>query len=170
MKQLLIGFSSLLCVVACSGTDVPVGAASGGASGSAGAAGSTATNAGSGGAAQDPRTEAASYASTDIACSVNSECCVVFDGCLVTGYLVAASDKDKVRALLDSASMDRCLGCIPPSVEVMCEQGKCVAKTIEDTPGNRSPDDSRQDHCGSLDVTSPTNPVGSEFGCGVPPR
>ena len=152
MKRVLIGLSSLLSVIACSGTDVPVGAAGGGA------AGASPTNS---------REEAASYASTEIPCSADSDCCVVVDRCMATGYLVAAPDRDTVRQLLDGASMDPCVGCISPSVEVQCEQSRCVAKIIE---SSSAPDESRQDHCGSLEVTSPTTPVGSEFGCGAMTR
>jgi hypothetical protein len=177
MRYLLIGigFSSLFCVVACSGTDVPVGAVDGGAgsagttstSGSAGSAGTTPISGGAGGAPQDPRTQAASYASIDITCSVDSDCCVVVDSCLDTGYLVAAKDKDTVRALLDSASMDRCLACIPASVQILCEAGRCAAKQVDDSPGNPTPDKLRQDHCGSIEIPMPTKDVGSQFGCGV---
>jgi hypothetical protein len=169
-----LGFSSVLGLVACSGSDVPVGFANGGASGSAGAsstnggAGASSISAGSGGAPQTPREQAATYARSDIACTVDSDCCVVVDNCLDTGYLVAATDRDQVRALLDGASMDRCLACIPPSVQIACEASRCVAKIVSnDDPKTPPPDELRQDHCGSLDTNAPMSPVGSEFGCGV---
>ncbi len=184
MKRFLIGFSGLLCLVACSGTDVPVGDAGGGASGntSGGAAGMPAAagsgavagsaTSGAGGAPQDPRSQALSYASKDIPCSVDSDCCVVVDMCLDTGYLVGQNDRDTVRGLLDGASMDRCLACIPPPVQVTCEAGKCLANLVTDdsTASNEVRGQLRSDHCGSLDINAPMKDAGSQFGCGVAPQ
>ena len=178
MKRLLIGFSSLLCLMACSSTDIAVGDATGGAAGNAavagaaGSAGSAGSPASSGGGPQDPRSEARSYASSDIACAVDSDCCVVVDNCLDTGYLVSRTDRATVRALLDGASMDRCLACIPAPVQVTCEAGKCVANLVTDDamPSSEVWGQLRSDHCGSLDVSAPMHDAGSQFGCGVAPR
>jgi len=184
MNRFLIGLSSLFCLVACSGTDVPVGeasagtsgSASGGASGASGNAGASAVGgaatSGAGGSAQDPRSQALSYASKDIACSVDNDCCVVVDSCLDTGYLVGQGDRATVRALLDGASMDRCLACIPPPIQVSCEAGKCVAKEVTDDSlaTNEVKGQLRSDHCGALDLDAPMKDAGSQFGCGVAPH
>jgi hypothetical protein len=155
VNPFLIGIVSLLCVVACGGTDVAVG-------------GPADAIAGAGGGPQDPRKAAASYATNDIACTVASDCCVVYDPCRSHAYLVGSNDKDTVRALLDGASMDACTACISPFVQVACEQSQCVAGTAE-IPSNASPEllgRLGSDHCGSVATAAPLGQQGSQFGCG----
>jgi len=165
VKPFWIAMSSLLCLVACGGTDVAVG---GPADAVAGADGS---NAGSAGGPEDPRAAAASYATDDIACTVDTDCCVAFDACFSRAYLVGSNDKDTVRALLDGASMAACTRCTNPPLQVACEDSKCVASIVEFPLDLVLPEAGvflrlSKDHCGSVATAAPLGRRGSQFGCG----
>lgn len=140
----LIGVMALALLAACSSDDdgsTPGTGGSAGASDSAGTAGS---------AGGDARAQAALFAREDLACTQDSDCCVVFDMCVNEGYLVAAKDKDAVKALLDSAPDDMCTNCIPPAIQVSCgTSGFCVAGKVSCTSSSFF-QEGMADHCGKL--------------------
>jgi hypothetical protein len=117
---------------------------------------------------RDPRARAATYARDDIPCGVDSDCCVVTDGCLNSALVVSAADRDTVASLIRSADMTRCTGCIAAFVQVSCNQGKCLGASVDYRTADGAAADPRlaQDHCGSLDGPQPPKRTGSMFGCG----
>jgi hypothetical protein len=50
--------------------------------------------------AHDLRMQARAYASTDVACTTDADCCVVIDYCTNEGYIVGVADRTTVRPLL----------------------------------------------------------------------
>src|SRR5690242_6590974 len=80
----------------------------------------------------DPRTEARDLAVDPIACTQDSDCCVVNDDCRTTAYVVASKDAKHVASLIASADQTQCTRCMTPSIQVSCSQsGTCVAERIE---------------------------------------
>jgi len=135
MLMRLAGVVALVGLAACGSDDDPSPAGTG-------------VSAGSG----DVRQQAAAFAREDIPCTADADCCVVFDGCRAEGYVVGAADKDKVRALLTSASSDMCVNCIPPMIQVACgPNGTCVGQKIECT-GSTFLQEGYADHCGKLSL------------------
>jgi hypothetical protein len=127
--------------------------------------------------AGSPITEAYSYANGNVACAADTDCCVVFDGCLNEGLVVSAADESQVANLLsefDQAAETnpggeaKCNGCIPPPVQVSCVKGKCLGTTVE----FESPDGGGvvnpaflKNHCGSIPNAPVTSQTGSILGC-----
>jgi len=98
----------------------------------------------------DPRVEASQYAIDPISCALDSDCCVVNDGCHSTAYVVASKDSPNVASLLASADNSRCDRCVTPMIQVSCVSGVCTGERIMFAcqlptayPGN---------HCGTLEV------------------
>ena len=177
MTRLTMAISSLVFFVAC-GAGVDVGgprAAAGGAAGSSGTANKPTNTAGTGGgdaqpmggspSSTDPIEEAKSYAN-GAACKINADCCVVTDKCGAQAFVVSLEDRKKVRDLVDSAQAEtaRCVLCIPPYVQVTCEQGKCIG-----TEFASGPEALTQDSCGDMPPGAPpAGPIhrGQILGCG----
>jgi hypothetical protein len=128
MRQLAI-FSLLLAAtaVACgSNTDT---------------AGSNASNVNPGDAGVDAaaiHSQALSYAREDIACTQDSDCCVVFDMCKDQGLIVGAKDQSTVTQLIAewnqvqaSTGSTECYACIAPAIDVSCSaSGFCVGAKL----------------------------------------
>lgn len=156
MYKALMVVSSLLCFVAC-GSDVYVG-------------GPYDAGAGSGGqATSDPREAARAYAKKTTPCQTDADCCLVVDECLAQGLIMGLADKDEVRSLLDSADTSSCVGCIPPFLQLSCEQHVCVGTLV--SPQDTSPDSISwqlmRDHCGFVQTQdSMSGQKGTVLGCG----
>jgi hypothetical protein len=111
------------------------------------------------------------FARSDIACTVDTDCCVVTDDCTQSAVVVSAADKDTVANLYRSADMNRCTACIAQLVEVACQSGVCVGTLLDfPGPGGGNPDPRlAADHCGSINSSLPPKSTGSIFGCGPRP-
>jgi hypothetical protein len=177
-----LGFLSCIAavaLVACtSSTPVGGGAGGGGTSdsttGSGGGAttgsnstGSVTTGSGGGSSAttstgvtcHGDATEWAAITATPIACTKNSDCCVVVNGCLSEVQVVHADDFGAAGAAWPYCDND-CNDCIAPVVEVGCVDDVCVGDVLPMSEENSD------DHCG-VDQT-PVVPVdpGQTFDCG----
>ncbi|MBI5537178.1 MAG: hypothetical protein HY898_30940 [Deltaproteobacteria bacterium] len=119
----------------------------------------------------DTRAQALAYATDNLPCATEADCCVVFDGCKGKGLIVAAKDKTKVAELLAQAPNDVCVGCIPPYVQVKCVSSVCSGVSVH--PGSGADYAAgapfNQSHCGTVPL--PTGwteqqsvPVGSSPG------
>jgi hypothetical protein len=102
------------------------------------------------GGAEDDRDQVAQYATDPIACTQDSDCCVVNDDCRTTAYLVASKDSAAVSSLIASADKSMCQRCVTPLMQASCVAGTCVGERIDLScrdqltyPGN---------HCGKIDV------------------
>ncbi|MFO0550225.1 MAG: hypothetical protein U0271_17655 [Polyangiaceae bacterium] len=127
------------------------GAAAGGAGGSAGGAG--------GAGCHGDSVAWAAITAEPIACTKNSDCCVVVNGCLSSVQVVHADDFATAGDLWPFCDTE-CNDCIAPVVNVGCVNGECVGDI--DT---MSSDDS-VDHCGvDAGPLVPINP-NVAFGCG----
>ncbi len=188
MFKSLLGVASVFCFVGCSSDALvggPYGDSSGGSSGSAampsagaGSAGMTAAGASAGGASaagapsqssETPRDAARAYAKKATACQTDADCCLVVDNCLDQGLIVGVADKDKVRSLLDSADMSQCLGCIPPFVQVSCEQSVCVGTSVDLQQSSSGSLNNAlvMDHCGTVQTPDfVAGAKGTVLGCG----
>ena len=151
MKRSILSLCLAASLVACSSDNSESPAGAGGAAGAAGTAGGAgaAGTAGAPGDGGDPRQQAASYATETIACTTNTDCCVVFDMCMNAGYVVGVADKGAVASLLASAPQSQCSSCIPPAVQVRCGPSKtCVGVKIDCGWSLQDLQDAMTNHCG----------------------
>jgi hypothetical protein len=127
---------------------------------------------------KDQRAEALSYAREDIACTKDSDCCVVFDMCLNRGYVVGAADQATVANLIATADQTTCNRCMPPPVEISCgASGFCVGTKLGCGHGSTA----SANHCGkvttvdggcptaaplSIEPTAPGKKPQTVIGCG----
>lgn len=89
-------------------------------------------------------------------CQTANDCCVVINGCLSEGQIVGVADFEAAQAAWPFCDED-CNDCIPPSVIVACDNGKCVGAVDPDSP------DDGTSHCGD---TTPMGPEPSQtFTC-----
>ena len=93
-----------------------------------------------------------------LACTQNSDCCVVINDCLNQAQIVPAAAYATASAVWPSCT-GQCTGCIPPAVQVACVDGACVGQTSTDPTAGTS-------YCGSGDggVASPS--TATSFTCG----
>ncbi len=192
MFKLLLGVSSVFYLAACSSDAVvggPYGDSSGGMSGSASSAGANSAGASTAGmsaggasaagaagtaggpsqSSETPRDAARAYAKKATACQTDADCCLVVDECLDQGLIVGVADKDKVRNLLDSADTSQCLGCIPPFVQLSCEQNVCVGTSVnlQDSSSGSNFNALVMDHCGTVQTPDfVPGAKGTVLGCG----
>lgn len=134
-----------------------VGGAGGGSSTASGTGGGAST--GTGVTCYGDAAEWAAITATPIACTKNSDCCVVVNGCTNQAQVVAAGDFAAAPGAWPYCD-DECTDCIPPVVDVGCVDGVCVGEAL--------PPDGQfgTSHCGE-DVTTldPLNPA-QTFSCG----
>jgi hypothetical protein len=99
-----------------------------------------------------------------LACTKNSDCCVVTNSCLSQAQVVKAADYMTAGAAWPYCD-GACVGCIGPAIQVGCVNGQCVGQDVDGmTPP--PPDALRMDHCG-VDTSPVTMPATSQnFGCG----
>jgi hypothetical protein len=191
MFKLLLGLSSVFYLAACTSDAVvggPYGDSGGGMSGTAGSAstqfaGASAAGMNAGGmnaagasaaggpsqSSETPRDAARAYAKKATACQTDADCCLVVDNCLDQGLVVGVADKDKVRSLLDSADMAQCLGCIPPFVQLSCEQNVCVGTSVDLQQSSTGSLNNAlvMDHCGTVQTPAfVAGQKGTVLGCG----
>lgn len=136
------------------GSDAAVGG-SGGGSGTAGSAGSG----GTAGNCQGDATKWMAITQGPFPCTKNSDCCVVVNSCVNQAQVMLKTDYDKGGADLWPYCTDQdCTNCIPPAVDVVCDNGQCGLEEL--SPLDASPDKSN-DHCGvdSMPVVSPVKPT-----------
>ena len=94
--------------------------------------------------------EASDFAADPIACSQDSDCCVVNDGCRATAYVVAAHSAERVSSIILQADSSPCVRCITPKVQARCVSGVCASERISFMC--QLPKPYPGDHCGALDV------------------
>jgi hypothetical protein len=101
----------------------------------------------------------ASVTQSPIACTKNSDCCVVLNFCLSAAQVVHASN---VSAAKDSWPYceSECNDCIPPEVTVFCLDQQCVGVSVEEPTGDPA------DHCGIDGMPGTGGTTGEHFGCG----
>jgi hypothetical protein len=81
---------------------------------------------------------------SDIPCSVDTDCCVVTDGCRSAAYVVHAGDTVQMP-------QTACNACIGPAVQVWCKNGTCQSGELKNMDLNAAAS-FRLDHCGTLPI------------------
>lgn len=130
-----------------------------------------------GGGSTSTREQARTYARATVSCKIDSDCCVVVDGCINQALVVGVADKDKVASLVAQPDPAGCTGCLLPAVQVTCSQGQCAGTLIDvytEDSGITSAEVTQltQSHCGSVagvlgtKATTPTLKTQAIFGCG----
>jgi hypothetical protein len=118
--------------------------------------------------ATDPIDDAIGYTEGDIACQEDADCCVVIDQCRGIGLVVSDADLQTVRGLVDSAGQTECVTCVATVVQVTCEQGLCVGRTVPPGPGGIAQNGWAVDHCGNNQTASgASEETGHVLGCGA---
>lgn len=132
-------------------------AGSGPAGGTAGSAGSTTTSTSS---CNGDQATWDSLTAGPFTCTKNSDCCVIINGCTNEAQIVLAANRDAAKTAWPYCQND-CTNCIPPAVEVGCNNGQCTGTEVDFM--DASPD-LLNDHCG---VDGPDVVLGSlSFTCG----
>jgi hypothetical protein len=85
----------------------------------------------------------------DVACSVDSDCCVAVDLCHSMSYVVHAGDA------LDIPQTN-CNLCIAPAVQVWCSGGKCQNAVL---PFSQDTQPLTMNHCGPIVLDAGTPPA-----------
>jgi len=127
------------------------GSGSGGTSGSAGA---------DGGSCHGDATKWATV-TQPVSCTKNSDCCVVINGCLNQAQVVSKQNYDKGVDNLWPYCDKECTACMPPAVEVLCNNGQCGLKELDYMDASA---DKHMDHCG-VDATPVVGPLKTMLGC-----
>jgi len=124
-----------------------------GGTGNAGMAGNAGArniggNAGTTGAATGGRPNCDALV-TDLTCTKDSDCCLVYNGCYSGLWLVKDTQKAAVSACLWAPYIMGCPACWPPEVQVSCRVGFCYAEEIT-LPTSYDLTHAREPHCGLL--------------------
>ena len=143
-----------------------IGGGGTGGTGTGGDGGATGGNGGTGGLCPGERmgdeAKWAEVTAGPFTCQKNSDCCVVFNGCLAQAQIVKAADFTTAPAAWPYCS-DLCVACISPAVNVACVQGLCVGEEIDWS--SEPPTELMQDHCGEDPVVVGTPAAVTRFGC-----
>ena len=94
---------------------------------------------------------------TPIACTKNSDCCVVINFCLSEAQVVHSSNTTAAKDAWPYCDSD-CNDCIPPTIDVFCQDNHCV--------GVERPDGEPTEHCGIDEMPGTGGTTGEHFGCG----
>ncbi|MFO0757832.1 MAG: hypothetical protein U0359_15155 [Byssovorax sp.] len=136
------------------------GGGSGGGSTTAGTGGGTGTGGGMGDCHGDA-TQWAALTQGPIACTKNSDCCVLVNGCYSQAQIVSAANEAAAKDAWPYCD-SMCNDCIPPAIVVGCDNGTCAGKEVDFS--DASPD-LLMDHCGE-DPQVGLSSVKLHFGCG----
>lgn len=80
------------------------------------------------------------------ACVEDADCCVVYEPCQATAFVVRAEDFAAAQELAANEPQEGCVRCLAPSVEVRCVDGACAGFELPyEDPAYEA---SRLDHCG----------------------
>jgi hypothetical protein len=133
------------------------GTGSGGTASAGGAGGQT----GAGGACHGDDAAWAKLTTGPIACTKNSDCCVVVNGCISASQVVGAAAVAAAKDAWPYCDKD-CNDCIPPPLEVACNAGACSARVVDMSDAGQ---DLFHDHCG-VDPTVIAEVTKLHFSCG----
>jgi len=97
--------------------------------------------------ARDTSVEAA--APPNLTCRTDGDCCIEVEGCMARAYLYSiapGASAPPIIAPVPPGTM--CLPCIPPAVQVRCDNGQCVGEKLSTMYSGRL----IQSHCGTVDL------------------
>lgn len=117
-------------------------------------------------------------AAKDAPCTTTADCCVVFEHCHSTAYVVGAGDFSRAEKLVSEVDDSTCNRCMAAPVELLCVEGACVGRKLDFDDAN---DGNRVAHCGTVESSegeenSPDpqtqsqdhdHEVGRTLGCGA---
>ncbi|MFO0550224.1 MAG: hypothetical protein U0271_17650 [Polyangiaceae bacterium] len=160
MRTFLFG-AVILAAIGCGDSGSGGSGGSGGAAGGSGGAPATGGAGGQAGAdsCHGDATTWAAITAQPIACTKNSDCCVVVNTCTSEAQVVHADDYPTAGAAWPYCDND-CNLCIPPAVNVGCVNGACTGEVDDQAV------EAGMDHCGvDNGPIVPVNP-GVSFACG----
>jgi hypothetical protein len=164
---LMLAAAAVIAGAACRGVGPPGGtggmsnrrmSVSDGGGPDGGAAGYAAGVGGAGGSCHGDQAAWARITSAPMACSKNSDCCVVVNACLSRAQVVRASDSASAAAAWFYC--EPCNDCIAKMVDVGCVAGACVGQVAPNSGGRNG-----TSHCGDDAIPfAPSKPAPS-FDC-----
>jgi hypothetical protein len=137
------------------------GGQGGGSTTGTGGSSTTTGTGGVGGGCHGDATSWATLTAAPVACTKNSDCCVIINGCLSQAQIVSATNEAAAKGAWPYCD-SMCNDCIPPAVVVGCDNGECAGKVVDFS--DASPD-LLMDHCG-VDPQVGLSNVKLHFGCG----
>lgn len=110
--------------------------------------------------------ELRALAKKDAPCTTTAECCVVFERCHGTAYVIGEADFSRAKKLVSEVDDSTCNRCVAPPIELACVEGSCVGRELgfdDENEGHRTA------HCGTVDSPAEeeapaTSPIQSEEG------
>jgi len=113
--------------------------------------------------------ELRALARRDAPCSTSADCCVVFEPCNSTAYVVGAGDYSRAQKLVSQVDHSYCTRCVSPPVALECVDGACLGRAL---PFEGEAEANGADHCGT--VSDPAeeralrvDETGRMLGCGT---
>ncbi len=133
----------------------------GGATTGAGGGGGASTSTGSGGGCHGDAATWKALTAGPFPCTKSSDCCVIVNGCTNAAQIVGAKDEAAAKAAWSYCDA-QCTACIPPAIEVGCNEGQCAGRVVDFADASS---DLLQDHCG-VDPSVLTQTSKLLFSCG----
>jgi len=93
--------------------------------------------------------ELRALAAKDAPCTSTAECCVVFEHCHSTAYVVGAGDFSRAKKLVSEVDDSTCNRCMAAPVELLCVEGACVGRELDLDDVNEG---NRVAHCGTVEA------------------
>jgi hypothetical protein len=84
----------------------------------------------------------------DFTCTTDTDCCIVADECIDRAWLVTKWQQGELGAYVASQPHTMCLACIPPAVQVSCQNGLCAGQKVGYAMGALAA--FGKGHCGTL--------------------
>jgi hypothetical protein len=159
MLRALLRSSPLLALAGVAAVAVACSSSEGG-TGGGGSASTSSSSGNAGGSCHGDATVWAQVTAGPVACTTNSDCCVVINQCVNEAQIVSATNKTKASAAMDTCGP--CTACIPPAIQVGCDNGVCVGTVVDMSDAGP---DLMQDHCG-VDTPIGFTPGKLAFSCG----
>ncbi|MBW2453945.1 MAG: hypothetical protein JRI68_05530 [Deltaproteobacteria bacterium] len=132
MALLAVGVAPLMLFVGTSCEDSGGETTAAGGSGAGGAGGATTTTSSTSTGSPDCHGDPAAWADvqkSNIPCTNNSDCCVVFNSCTAAGQVVGTDDFPGAADVWPWCD-DECVMCMFPLIEVECVDQHCVGYEI----------------------------------------
>ena len=91
--------------------------------------------------------ELRALARRDAPCTTPADCCVVFEQCYSTAYVVGSGDYARAQRLVSQVDHSDCTRCMSPPVALECVDGACLGRAL---PFEGGAEGNGADHCGTV--------------------
>jgi hypothetical protein len=100
---------------------------------------------------------------TGFPCRNNDDCCIALDTCMNVAYLYSKGPGADEPPTISPPSNGYCTACIPPPIQVSCEDGQCVGTRISSYPTALL-----TSHCGYIPLTDAGTHAPQKADAGTP--